>query len=124
MLDDPIHDSVDDALRDRALKAVAIADEYCGSETVTALLKLASVEAVSALLALADVNAEDPVAVRKLQNTVQRYRDMQEWIRNFIETGDAARVLNTRQCPKFLVESVPEAGDAVGVRTRTQQISV
>jgi hypothetical protein len=54
------------------------------------LIVQARKEAGDALMGLADVDPKDHDTIQKLQNDVQRHRDLTQWMANAIEDGEIA----------------------------------
>jgi hypothetical protein len=66
-----------------------------GSRPVVALLSKAQDAAAEAITALADVDAEDPKAIRKLQNDITCYDRILEWLKEIVAEGvDAGALLD------------------------------
>jgi hypothetical protein len=60
------------------------------SEPLLVVLHTAKEQAGEALAALVDVNAEDPKAIRALQNEVTRFDDMVRWLKQMLIDGPEA----------------------------------
>jgi hypothetical protein len=66
-----------------------------GSRPIVALLSKAQDAAAEAIVALADVDAEDPTAIRKLQNDIVCYDRILEWLKEIVAEGvDAGALLD------------------------------
>ncbi|WP_213287585.1 hypothetical protein [Bradyrhizobium sp. sGM-13] len=60
------------------------------SEPLLVVLHTAKEQAAEALAALVDVDAEDPKAIRALQNEVTRFDDMVRWLKQMLIDGPEA----------------------------------
>jgi hypothetical protein len=88
------------------------------SEALLVFLHDAKEQAAKALVALAEVDADDPAAIRKLQNEVRRFDDMVGWMKQrLLEGPEAERELNElqRQEARGLVLD-PETAAKIGVQ--------
>jgi hypothetical protein len=66
-----------------------------GCQPLVALLSKAQDAAAHAITALADVNAEDPQAIRALQNDVRCFDRIVEWLTQIVAEGfDAGDVMD------------------------------
>lgn len=77
-----------------AMAAVALADKI-ESDFITQhgglatyLLAAARKSAADALMALTDVDPDDAKEIRRLQNEIQRQRDLTEWMAQAVEAGN------------------------------------
>lgn len=103
--------------------SVQIEAELTGAKSEPLLLVVhkAKEDAVDALAELATVDAEDAASIRALQNRVQRFGKMLEWLRDAYRAGvEAEQALNDRQAQEVqeMVLS-PEDHEKLGLPTQS-----
>lgn len=88
--------NVDQYLKRIAMAQVALADKIekdfvaTHGGLATYLLATAREQASDAMISLADVDPNDTKAIMHLQNEVQRFRDLSEWMSRAVEQGNEA----------------------------------